>query len=250
MATGGDGHVSPEVDAEVRVLYLGCFSVDTMGNPAMICDAWNRKVTNDTDENSEMTAAVNQMLATTATYFSAGTLHTVTLGRREAYAYDFVREGRWRILTVLQTNDDPSLSAIVDAQERAKDTLRVMWRDFIRYRHQEDGPELRNLLVQVDEAKSGVRFGDHIRTAPYILMSRDTRRVSFGQHDEDGDQTDSLIYDRGSPSASLAKRLALLRFFWCMFLFTCVWMGCLVCGTCVCLAGLLTYAAVAGDGAA
>lgn len=235
-----------EPGTDIRVLYLGVFATDTMGNPERVCEAWNRGVTNDTDENTEMTNAVHLMLGSIATYYSNGTLHTTTLGKREAYAYDFTREGRWRILVALQSNGDVSFSAINDVKERAKDALLVMWRDFIRYRHQEDAPALGRLLVQIDSAGPGIRFGDHIRTGPLILMATTARRVAFKLGEDEEDQTESLIHEQDSHAYVVAKRFALLRFFWCLFLFICIWVCCICTGGCICLMGVLMYSAVAG----
>jgi hypothetical protein len=237
-----------EPGTNVRVLYLGVFTADTMGNPSVVCNVWNRGVTNDTDENTEMRSAVQQMLGSIATYYSEGTLHVTALGKREAYAYDFIREGRWRILVALQSNDDASLSSITDVKERAKDTLLVMWRNFILYQHQEDTSELGKLLEQVDSADPGVRFGDCHRSGPPILITNAARRVSFLPNEDEEDQMKSLIHEQESHAYVVAKRLALLRFFWCLCLFLCIWVCCICIGGCICLAGVLMYSAVADGG--
>lgn len=241
LGFGKEGMEVERPEDAVRVIYLAVSTVDTIGTAEPICEAFNPNISNDTDESTELQSSVRQMCRQATPYFSEGTLHTSIHGTREMYAFDLVRESRWRITTVVQSSEDGSLSAITDMQDRAKDTLLVLWRDLVRYRSPEYVPALRTFLLQVDGAGPDQRFGDHIRTAPYILSHHGNRKALFVPPEDD--QSDPLMHDYHSPLMRSAKRMAMLRFAWCLFLFSCVWICCICAGAVFCLAVILLYSA-------
>ena len=219
----------------VHIAYMAVQTPDTMGNFTVVCEAYNTSLPTDVDHQARIREAVHRIRVDICPSFHPDVLHRHDIGELEGRALDFVRDGQWRVLVVIQLCHNGTLSDGSDTETRAKDLLLLMWRMHAHYRSPESSVALGAFLLQHDGVPGGQRVAEDVRAGPRVLKTR--RVVRFN-----GEDCGLLDEVADEPLSAWKKQMAILRFVWCMVLFGCVWTCCLGLATCLCLLAMVAYA--------